>query len=126
MIYSRQRELLMDMLTAHPVHPTADELYSFLRAELPDVSISIATIYRNLNQLVECGRIMRIPVPGGADRFDPVNDGHYHMVCERCGNIEDIPVAAIPDVCAAAKASTGLDVRSEKLLFYGVCNACGH
>ncbi|MEG1547542.1 MAG: transcriptional repressor [Clostridia bacterium] len=124
MIYSKQRELIMDCLHVHPSHPSADELYALLRVDHP--GISLATVYRNLNQLVECGQIMRISVPHCADRFDAVNDGHYHMTCESCGHIDDIPREAVPDVCKAATAATGLDIHGSKLIFYGVCNACKH
>ena len=124
MIYSRQRELVMETLCENRVHPTADELYGLIREHTP--GISLATVYRNLNQLVDSGRVMRITVPRGADRFDPVNDGHYHMACELCGHIDDIPRSAVPDVCAAATRATGLDIRKSKILFFGVCNACEH
>ena len=122
MIYSQQRELIMDALKSSKEHPTADELYSAVRGN----GISLATVYRNLNQLVDCGRVMRIAVPHGADRFDPVNDGHFHMTCEVCGSISDIPQEAVPDICGAVRENTGMDIRSERILFYGVCNACKH
>ncbi len=122
MIYSKQRELLISQLRRHRVHPTADALYAAVRAENP--TISLATVYRNLNQLVDSGLVMRIPVPGQADRFDDKNDGHQHMLCTQCGSITDIPASALPDICGAVSANTGLDISACTMLFNGICKAC--
>ncbi len=122
MIYSKQRELLISQLRRHKVHPTADELYVMVRAENP--TISLATVYRNLNQLVESGSVMRISVPGHADRFDDKNDGHQHMLCLHCGSITDIPASALPDVCGTTAENTGLDISACSMIFYGTCKGC--
>lgn len=39
-------------------HPTADFVYEQMRKELPN--ISLATVYRNLNQLAEAGLIRKV------------------------------------------------------------------
>lgn len=122
MIYSKQRELLMAQLRRHRIHPTADELYALVRAENP--TISLATVYRNLNQLVDGGSVMRISIPGQADRFDDKNDGHQHMMCMQCGSITDIPTSALPDICGTVADNTGLDVYACSMIFYGTCKAC--
>lgn len=122
MIYSKQRELLMSQLRRHHIHPTADELYALVRAENPN--ISLATVYRNLNQLVDGGMVMRISIPGQADRFDDKNDGHQHMICTHCSSITDIPTSALPDICGVVAENTGLDVAACSMVFYGTCKAC--
>ena len=48
MIYSKKRELVLDYVRAACTHPTADEVYAGLRAG--DADVSLATVYRNLNQ----------------------------------------------------------------------------
>ena len=50
MIYSKKRELVLDYVRTSCTHPTAEEVYSGLRAL--DADISLATVYRNLNQLL--------------------------------------------------------------------------
>ena len=122
MIYSKQRELLVSQLKRGRTHPTADALYASVREENP--TISLATVYRNLNQLVESGLVMRISIPGQADRYDDKNDGHQHMLCTACGAITDIPSSALPDVCGAVADSTGLSVTSCSMIFYGLCKVC--
>ena len=123
MIKSKQRDLIMETLMCFRTHPTAEELYNTIRTAT-DGTVSLATVYRNLNQLVDAGMVCRISVPGEADRFDPVNDGHLHMVCEECGTMTDIPADAIPDICRAASDATGCTVTGCALMFKGLCPRC--
>ncbi|MDR0841095.1 MAG: transcriptional repressor [Christensenellaceae bacterium] len=123
MIYSKQRELVLDALCkAGQMHPTADMLYADIRAAFP--TISLATVYRNLNQFADAGQIARVRIPGCADRFDAVNDGHQHMLCTECGKVVDIPASALPDICGAAQSATHLHIDSCKLMLYGRCEGC--
>ncbi|MBQ9833402.1 MAG: transcriptional repressor [Clostridia bacterium] len=122
MNYSKQRERVLNALAEKRNHPTADELYAYLKAQ--QCSMSPATVYRNLHQLADNGVVMRLSVPGGAERYDPVNDGHLHMICSECGGISDIPANAICDVVSQARKATGYNVNSCSIMFYGVCKDC--
>ena len=68
MRYSHQRELILREVLGRKDHPTAEQICSSLRAECP--RLSLGTVYRDLNTLVEIGRIRRVSIPGQADRFD--------------------------------------------------------
>lgn len=123
MIYSKQREAVQNALRGmHGLHPSADMLYASLKTQYPN--ISLATVYRNLNQLADAGLIARIVMPDGANRFDDIADGHLHMLCTQCGEIADVPGAALGDLYKRAEACSGHDVNSCRLLFFGVCCAC--
>lgn len=121
MIYSRQREIILNTLMQNPVHPTADELHELVRKQNP--GISIATVYRNLNQLSEAGTVLKIPNPNGADRFDGNITEHNHAVCRRCGKMFDIMVD-LPDVCSAANEQSEIFVDGVSMLFSGICAKC--
>lgn len=56
--YSRQRESIKASLMNRHDHPTADALYASIREEFPN--ISLGTVYRNLNLLVETGEIRKL------------------------------------------------------------------
>ncbi len=123
MIYSKQREFVLDAVReTQGQHPTADILHSIIRSQSPNVSL--ATVYRNLNQLVDAGQIARFSVPGSADRFDPVTDGHSHLICKKCGEIVDIPSSALPDVAIELQKLTGCVVECYGLVFSGLCPNC--
>ena len=51
--FSKQRQIIYDMIMNNPVHPTADYIYNTLKGEYPD--LSLGTVYRNLNVLTEMG-----------------------------------------------------------------------
>ena len=87
--YSRQRESIKACLMARHDHPTADALYTSIREEYPN--ISLGTVYRNLNLLVELGEIQKLTCGDGADHFDADTTPHYHFVCRDCGQVYDLP-----------------------------------
>ena len=55
MRYSKQRELVMQTVQQLCDHPTAEEIYDKAAQECPN--LSLGTVYRNLNSLVEAGRV---------------------------------------------------------------------
>lgn len=85
--FSKQRELVLRTVKANLIHPTALEVYGMTREV--DPTISMGTVYRNLNLLAEQGKILRIKVPGGADRYDGIIEPHNHAVCTKCGMVMD-------------------------------------
>ena len=53
-----QRNVLLRLLSQTRTHPTADELFQRVRRQLP--SVSHATVYRNLQELVRARLIARL------------------------------------------------------------------
>ena len=51
--YSRQREAIKHYLASTKEHPTADTVYLHVKEDFP--SISLGTVYRNLNLLTDIG-----------------------------------------------------------------------
>lgn len=86
--YSKQRELILESLQNRTDHPTAEILYLDLKKELP--SIGIATVYRNLVELCEERKIIKIKTEEGIDRFDGNILPHLHFACDNCHQLQDI------------------------------------
>jgi Fur family peroxide stress response transcriptional regulator len=122
MIYSRQREVILTALRTSCTHPTAEELYAAIKPENP--GISLATVYRDLNQLARHGIILRIHSKNGPDRFDGNTSAHYHAICSVCGKAVDIFTDDMPDVLAAANMQDDIEVTDVVMLFTGVCRDC--
>ena len=61
MRYSKQRELVMQTVERLCDHPTAEEISDKAAQECPN--LSLGTVYRNLNSLVEAGRVRRVSIP---------------------------------------------------------------
>ena len=103
--YSHQREAIINFLTGRTDHPTADVVYQYLRNDLP--TISLGTVYRNLNQMATSGRILRLHVDGKTDHYDACTAPHAHLLCTKCGAVRDIHMNFEDDLIAQAVAVVG-------------------
>lgn len=105
------REILDDR-----THPSAEVLYKRLRRRL---GLSFATIYNNLEGMVRNGDVGVLRV-NDTMRFDPNPDPHHHAICERCGEIFDVPARA--DI--RATLPRGFRRHRVSLEFRGECRHC--
>lgn len=117
-----QRALVLEIVKKLHAHPTADEVYAVIKAEHPNISRS--TVYRNLKQLADAGKIGEVEVPGSADHFDYQNHHHYHIKCTKCGKIFDLDMDYIPDIGNLIKDNQGFQITGHNLVFTGICPRC--
>ena len=120
--YSKQRASIKDYLMHTTSHPTADTVYLHIKEEFP--SISLGTVYRNLNLLCENGQLLKVPIPGASDRFDHTLGDHAHAYCEVCGSVTDVLPQALPMLQEALKGGCGFQVHQMNLVLEGVCPEC--
>lgn len=118
---TRQRKLVLDIAQRFKIHPTAEEIYQLVHKEYP--SISLGTVYRNLNVLVEQGELIRIHVPG-SDRFDSRTDPHYHMICRCCSRVFDVEEKYMPRIHEEAEKHSVHRIEGHTILFQGICADC--
>jgi Fur family peroxide stress response transcriptional regulator len=119
---SRQRDLVARSVLYRYDHPTAEMVLTTARES--DPRISLATVYRNLDRLVDAGQIKKFAVPGTADRYDASTSEHYHAQCNRCGRIFDIKIPLDDCITDAARVQAGLDVNEIQLMASGICDKC--
>lgn len=120
--YSHQREAIINFLTGRTDHPTADVVYQYLRNDLP--TISLGTVYRNLNQMAASGKILRLHVDGKTDHYDACTAPHAHLLCKNCGCVRDIPINCEAALITEAQKASEYKVDSVSILFSGICDAC--
>ena len=120
MVQTKQRQLILEAVRATNSHPTADELFKMIRRKLP--TISLATVYRNLNFLSEIGEIRKLAMPGMPDRFDWRMDPHDHMVCDTCGQVVDFVLPH--DLGQEIASACGAQVDGYTLVAHGTCAHC--
>ncbi len=119
---TQQRQVVLEELKKLASHPTATELYEVARRRLP--RISLGTIYRNLDLLVQMGLVRKVEAHGSEARFDAELGHHYHVCCVRCGRIddaEDLPDDVVPHTI---KRLGGYVILGYNLGFEGICPAC--
>ncbi len=122
MKFSRQREIILRHVKNFPVHPTADQVYTALKKENPN--LSLGTVYRNLNQLSDAGMLKKIHIADGSDRFDGRTDPHFHMICESCKKVLDIETPEFEDIISEIKQRDGHEITDITLNLRGICRDC--
>ena len=83
---TKYEEKIFNIINASSSHMTIDEIFGELRKEEPNVVL--ATVYNNVNRLVQEGRVAKLSIEGQIDRYDK-RDKHDHLICSRCGRISD-------------------------------------
>jgi Fe2+ or Zn2+ uptake regulation protein len=117
-----QRYAILRELRRRPRHATAEEISCAVRAELPGTSTP--TVYATLDLLVELGLVRRIDTGLGAALYDGGSEPHQHMVCRRCGRVEDLDGGLDTERVLSAAGSTGFRPEGAELVISGLCSAC--
>jgi Fur family peroxide stress response transcriptional regulator len=118
-----QRDVLLRVLGATTGHPTADDLVRKVRKVLP--SVSHATVYRNVQELVRAGLIGTLERSGAAVQYEVNADHHHHFVCDGCGQVWDVyldQVAVTVDRKRTPLEGFRVDRRDVQL--HGLCARC--
>ena len=102
-------------------HATADEIYKYIVASHPRVSK--ATVYRNLGVLADDGQIGHIKATTGADYYDCTTTPHYHLQCDRCGKVFDVPFLYLGEL-NHIPTDPGFVITGHTVLFRGICATC--
>lgn len=122
MKYSKQREIVLNLLQNTKAHPNAEKVYSMLKSQFSEISIS--TVYRNLSQLAGAGAIQRIRMDDGVDRFDADTKPHYHVCCQSCGSLIDLEMPVFENLEQIVAEETGITPISHDIRFTGICPEC--
>lgn len=122
MNYSKQRELIFEYVKSVKTHPTAEEVYNVLKNKINN--LSLGTVYRNLSLLTEFGKIRRIKISYGKDRFDGNTSLHPHAICLKCGKIFDIDGCKTLGYDKDVENILNCKVLSHDLMFNILCSNC--
>lgn len=104
-------------------HLSAEEVYQALR-EMGD-EVSLATVYRVLNQFAEAGLVIRHHFEEGHSVFE-LDEGthHDHLVCVQCGKVAEFVDEAIEERQSIIAKEAGFSITDHHLTIYGVCSVC--
>src|SRR5947209_4717072 len=87
--FTRQRAAVYHYFRTVDAHPTAEDVYTAVRRQEP--KISLATVYKALDALVEAGLLTKVPTSEGPCRYDCRGEAHYHFYCLNTRQIVDLP-----------------------------------
>jgi Fur family peroxide stress response transcriptional regulator len=121
--FTEQRAAVYRYLAGTDVHPTADEVFSAVRRELP--GISLATVYKSLETLVGCGLAVKLTYADDSSRYDGRTDPHHHARCLACGRVSDIPGQVdAHEIDSLRRRARGFTVTGYRLELSGYCSSC--
>jgi Fur family ferric uptake transcriptional regulator len=121
---TRQRERIVRAFFAAGRHVSAEELYHQIRSE--DANLGLVTVYRTLKLLRRAGLATERKFGDTYARFDPnpAAWAHHHLICTRCGKIQEFEDPTLRTLGAKAAQGHGFTVTEQRLELYGVCRDC--
>lgn len=121
---TRQRSLIIDTFFDLDGHHTVEDLWSKVRQQ--DPRVSVATVYRTMKLLSECGLAHARNFGDGQTRYEAAAGRHHHdhLICTRCGLIVEFENDKIEQLQDAIARKHGFTVISHKMELYGLCRTC--
>ena len=109
--------------TSKQRHLSAEDVY---RALLESGSeVGLATVYRVLTQFESAGLVTRHHFEGGQSVFE-LDSGHHHdhMVCVKCGRVEEFTNETIEQAQRQIVEDAGHKLVEHSLVLYVECKSC--
>lgn len=119
-----ERMALLEEIYRQHGHIDAEQILDGLRAA--GEKVSRATVYRNLDLLVEAGLVQRQRL--GRDRYlyEHVHTGqrHDHLGCRDCGRVVEFVSPSIQAMLNEICRAHGFSNQSRQIQVLGLCQAC--
>ncbi len=116
-----QREVVFKVILEKRDHPTADEIFARVKAQMP--TISLATVYNCLETLVQNGLVRQVNFDRAPTRYCPNLHEHAHFHDEKTGAVHDIDVPSEVMVKLRELLPSGYDASAIELSFRGAAGA---
>jgi len=113
---TKQRDLILSIVNNSSSHLDAYHIYELSRKEIPN--ISLGTVYRNLSNLVNDNKIIKLTV-SGIERYDK-NIIHSHFICNKCNTIIDV----FDNYSLENNDINGNIVTGYEVKYKGICKKC--
>ena len=121
---TRERLLLFEEIFTRHGHLDAEDLLAGLRRR--DAKISRATVYRNLDLLVDCGVVTKHRLGRNRYLYEHVHKGqrHDHLVCAECGRVVEFVSPGIVALQSEICRAHGFVPTVHTLQISSLCQAC--
>ena len=126
---TRQKEKLLDYLMKNKEnHTNVQEISAFLTTE--GTPVGTATIYRQLDKLVECGVVRRYNFDGKTGAcYQYISDDndcheHFHLKCTSCGKLIHLSCDRLSGISSHISERHGFRIAPSQTVFYGKCSEC--
>jgi Fe2+ or Zn2+ uptake regulation protein len=117
-----QRVVMHRLLRDRHRHVSAEGLLTEASRKLPGVSLP--TVYATLELFEDLGIVRRVNGGGGTVLWDTRAEAHGHMICSRCGRIEDMEISLDLERARRTAARAGFEPDRAEVVVSGLCAAC--
>ncbi|MGC8480493.1 MAG: Fur family transcriptional regulator [Acidimicrobiales bacterium] len=116
------RRAVLETLIDGTGHLTADDISEQLKRLYPEVHLS--TVYRTLDTLEAAGVVDHVHLGHGRAVYHLTDNLHQHLVCERCGNVMQVPDELFDSLALDVQTRYGFQLRRNHFAVLGTCRAC--
>jgi len=121
---TEQRKLILEAFLKIETHVTAEELYDLIKLNYPE--IGVATVYRTLKLLCECGLANELKFSDRVARYEHLfgHEHHDHLICIKCGKYTEVVDPEIETLQQKLAGKNKLQVLRHRMELYGFCEDC--
>jgi len=102
-------------------HINIDNLYEEVKNKFS--SISLATIYKNINSMISNMLLLEVKVPNQKSVYEMVKEQHSHLICDSCGAIVDIKINT-SNIEESISKDYNFIINKSDVVFSGNCEKC--
>lgn len=121
---TKQRTAILGALESAQDFITAQQLHDLLRAD--GESVGLATVYRNMQPLVDAGLVDVIITDSGEAIYRQCTTGshHHHLVCRTCGKTIEFLPPELEGWANKVAEENGFTEIEHTLEIFGLCPDC--
>lgn len=118
---TKQRTAILAALESAEDFMTAQQLHDLLKAD--GESVGLATVYRNMQPLVDAGLVDVIITDTGEAIYRQCNtaDHHHHLVCRVCGKTVEFLAPKLETWAHEVADSNGFTSIQHTMEIFGLC-----
>ncbi len=123
--YTTQRELILKIIYDNDGHFTPEDIYNLIKESHPEVKLGIATVYRTLTLLEDENIVNSISFGTQGKKYEfGITNHHDHLVCLKCGNIEEFYDELIEERQEEIAKKFNFKMSNHVMKITGTCSAC--
>lgn len=117
-----QRKAVFEVIQEAHDHPTAADVIERLRNK--GFNFAYGTVYNSLRYLTDVGLISELKLGEAISRYDARTDEHQHIVCTKCGRVDEVLTVMPDNWIASVAAETKYRIEHVHAVLEGVCENC--
>jgi len=117
---THQRLAILDCIDMFG-HVDIDTLFEAIVRKYP--TMSKATLYRNINDLISFHILEEVKLPNQKQQYEIKKVPHIHLLCTHCGCVDDVFVET-KSLLDAIKDESGFTISNSFIVMNGTCKLC--